>query len=339
MQCPRLHGQLDTVILNSDFQSPLRAYLCAECHGVWVPALSARSYLGLETDSLVRNSVVSPITLRCPHCQNAFRIHTLEYERDFCVDIYICPKCFSCFLDGTQYALVFHNQMRAERAVSGILAQSPLDNIGVTCCDCGAQIASLDELYDADIGYCCQKCRNNPPILSENKIQNVQLVTFHNMEIKIDHWQASTNSRIAVTPAEPCLLDARLFSLTNWERVERFGFRRLKLHGSLRHYVDATEGIEHITPWHVFLKQRGVIGCVEQLVALGKTSLTFKPHSLVFELSVEQMGTDTRIKFEVIVRRLLIAYERFVALTHRYTFPEDTVVPKDLPALPKTPDA
>ena len=325
LQCPRLHGHLDPVILNSELQSSLRAYLCTECHGVWLPALEAQSYLGLECEKLVRSAFTASIALECPYCQTPFKLRTLEYESGFSVDIHICPRCFSCFLDGTQYALVFHNQMRAERAVSGILAQSPLDSIGVVCCDCGAIVNNLDELYDAGIGYCCQKCQNTPPILSaDNKIQNVQLVTFRNMEIKLDHWQASTTSRISVTPEEPCLLDVRLFSLSNWNRFARMGYRKLKLHSKLRRHIEATEGIEHITPWHIFLKQRGVTNCLEQLVDLGQISLTFKPHSIVFEVDLERMGTDTRMRFEVIVRRLLIAYERFVSLMHRYSYPDDT---------------
>ena len=337
MLCPRLHGHLDTVILNSEIQSPLRAYLCSECHGVWMPALEALSYLGLECEKLVRSAFTAPIALECPDCQTPFKLYTLQYESGLCIEIHICPRCYSCFMDGTQYALVFHNQMRAERAVSGILAQSPLDDIGVVCCDCGAVVSNIDDLYDAEIGYCCPKCHNNPSILSaDNKIQNVQLVTFHNMEIKLDHWQANTTSRIAVTPEEPCLLDVRLFSLTNWERFARLGYRKLKLHGNLRKYIDATEGIDHVTPWHVFLKQRGVTGCLEQLSALGKISLTFKPHSIVFEIDLERMGTDSRMRFEVIVRRLLIAYERFVSLMHRYSYPQE--IEPSAPAAQPSPD-
>jgi hypothetical protein len=156
------------------------------------------------------------------------------------------------------------------------------------------------------------------------------------MEIKLDHWQANATSRIAVTPEEPCLLDVRLFSLTNWERFVRLGYRKLKLHGNLRKYIDATEGIDHVTPWHVFLKQRGVTGCLEQLSALGKISLTFKPHSIVFEIDLERMGTDSRMRFEVIVRRLLIAYERFVSLMHRYSYPQE--IEQSAPAAQPSPD-
>ena len=320
MQCPRLHGTLSSIVLNSDQSSPLYAYLCSECHGVWMRSLECRTFLGLECERLVANSEVAFVDLNCPHCQTNCRLYRHELENGSHIDFHVCPRCASCFFDAVQFSLIVGLQLKAERAISGMLAKSPIDNLGVKCCDCGATVSSLESLYDAGIGYCCQSCHANPPILSENKLQTVQLVTFHDMEIKVDHWQMSTKSRIAITPVEPCLLDVHMFSLSPLQRIVRCGRRKLALHGNLRKHVDATEDMQHVTPWHVFLKQRGVSENLDQLTKLGQFELSFSPHSIVFVLNAKHAGTETKLKFETTVRRLLLAYERFVTLSHRYSF-------------------
>ena len=317
MKCPRLHGSLEPVMLNADYSSPLQAYLCRTCHGVWMRAMECRTYLGLECDKMANRASIAPIDLSCPHCQSYLKVYLLDME-NLGVEFHVCPRCFSCFFDATQFALIFSKQLKSERDVSGILDKTPLDNLEIACCDCDTSVNHLSELHDVGIGYCCQNCYQAPPIISENKIQNVQLVTFHGMEIKIDHWQMSARSRISVTPVEPCLLDVSLFSLTVIQRILRCGHRKLQLHGELGRHLDATEDIEHMTPWHLFLKQRGVIENFNALSRLGQIVVTFKPHSIVFELTARRAGLDTRMKFESTVRHLLIAYERFVVLCQSY---------------------
>lgn len=318
MQCPRMHGSLEAIFLNSDFSTPLQAFLCSECHGVWIRALECRAYLGIECEKLINQSVCAPIAFSCSHCHASLKRASIHLDNDNFVEFYICPRCYACFFDSLQFALIFYQQLKTERTISNLLSQSPLDNLGVNCCDCGASISQLDEMYDVGIGYCCSNCYHTAPIFSENKIQNVQLITFHGMEIKVDHWQMSTRSRISVTPVEPCLLDVRIYSLTMWQRLAKLGQRKLKLQGILRHYLDATEDIEHVTPFHVFLKQRGVLENLMILNQLGQIEVTFKPHSIIFELNSKRAGLESKQRFEATVRRLLIAYERFVQLSHIY---------------------
>ena len=43
---------------------------------------------------------------------------------------------------------------------------------------------------------------------------------------------------------------------------------------------------------------------------------------MIFEMDAFRLGTEVRQRFESIIRRMLIAYERFVALSHRYRMPE-----------------
>ena len=55
---------------------------------------------------------------------------------------------------------------------------------------------------------------------------------------------------------------------------------------------------------------------------MGNITITFKPHCMIFEMDAFRLGTEVRQRFESIIRRMLIAYERFVALSHRYRMPE-----------------
>lgn len=322
MQCPRMHGSMEPVLLNAEFSEPQQAHLCSECHGVWMRANECQAVLGVDTGELIVRSNVAPVRLACPHCQTICR-HASILPTDFePIPLHVCPRCLSAFFDANGFSLTLFQQIKQERAVSCVLDQSPLDHLDVPCCDCGAEVANLDELHNVGIGYCCARCRLNPPILSEGKIQNVQLVTFHGMEIKIDHWLSTTRSRIAVTPVDPCLLNVCLSSLSPLQRVLRFGHRTLRLGGNLRRHLDATEGCDLCTPWHLFLVQRGVSQCLEDLVSLGEIVMTFKPHSIVFEMTAKRLGTDVRQKFETTIRRLLIAYERFTKLLHQYEIPD-----------------
>lgn len=323
MKCPRMHGSLESVLLNADFSTPLQAYLCTQCHGVWMRALECRTYLGIECEKLVSRASAAPIELACAHCQTSLKVVSVPLDNGETVDFYICPRCHACFFDQTQFALIFYLQLKAERDISGILARTPLDNLGVVCCDCGSVVNQLEGLYDVGIGYCCQHCHSTPPILSENKLQTVQLVSFHNLEIKIEHFQNSTRSRIAVTPFEPCLFDASIFSLSPVQRMMKLGSRKLKFRGELGRKLDATEDMKHVTPWHVFLKQRGVVENLAEISRLGAIEVTFKPHIIAFDLNAKRTGTETKLKFEASVRRMLIAYEKFVQLSKMYSFQED----------------
>ena len=324
MLCPRLHGTLEPVLLNSDFSSPQHAYLCPECHGIWIRAMECRDFLGFESESMAYHTGRAPVDLICSHCQHPTHITSCELENKETLTFHVCPRCYSVFFDAVQFAMVFYRQLKAERSISGMLAHSPLDVFNFPCCDCGADIKNLDEAHEADIGYCCNKCHQSPPILSENKIQNVQLVTFHGMEVKIDHSISSPFSRISVTPVEPCQLDVHLFSLSPIKRILAMGRRKLRFHGTLGHHLDASQDIKRKTPWHVFLHQRGVTDCLESMISLGQIDIAFKPHSIIFELNAKRVGADTKLKFETAVRRMLIAYERFVKLTRLYDSPEET---------------
>ena len=324
MKCPRLHGTLEPVLLNADYSQPLQAYLCPWCHGIWMRSLECRAYLGLECEKFVQHAQAASIDLLCSHCQSSFRSVFLHLDTGEDIHFYICPRCQACYFDQTQFALIFYLQLKAERNISGVLAQTPLDNLGVQCCDCGCIVNNLEELHDVGIGYCCHNCHSVPPILSENKLQTVQLISFHNFEIKIEHFQNSVRSRIAVTPNDPCMFDVNLFSLTPWQRLMRMGKRKLRLHGELGRHVDATEDIEHVTPWHVFIKQRGVIENLTVLSRLGTLDITFRPHIIAFELNARRSGMETKLKFESAVRRLIVAYERFTILSQNYVSDDDT---------------
>lgn len=299
--------------------------MCPDCRGVWIRPIECRASLGMACEKLIHQAKNALIALKCPGCGSNFKSIEYPLENGDSFGYHICSRCHSCFFDAVQFALIFYSQLKSERAFSGVLAHSPLDELGVVCCDCGAAVRNLDELYDAGIGFCCQKCHYNAPILSENKIQTAQLVTFHGMEIKIDHWQLSTKSRISVTPVEPCLIDAHLFSLTPIQRIFRFGQRKLALHGELGRHVDASEDIRQLTPWHLFLKQRGVTDCLMELTRLGMIDVAFKPHHMIFGLNAKRTGIDTKLRFELLTRRILLAYEHYVELTHRYKMPDDAL--------------
>ncbi|MBQ9243810.1 MAG: hypothetical protein IJ165_11420 [Proteobacteria bacterium] len=322
MQCPRLHGVLESVLLNADYSSSLQAYFCPECHLVWMRALECRAYLGLDPEVLLAKAEKDAIDLKCAHCETICKCAHYQIEEGKNSYFHICPRCYACFFEAAQFALFYYLQLKTEREISGSMAVSPIDQPGLRCCDCGAEIPSFTSAQETEIGFCCTQCRQSPPILSEGKLQNVQLVTFHNMEIKIDHWMTTPRSRISITPVDPCLLDLRIFTLSAFQRICRFGHRTLKLHGQLRHHLDASESIEHFTPFHLFLKQHGTAECLSALDQMGKLDITFKPHSIIIELNAKRTGLETRLKFEALVRRFILVYERFVKQAARYVHDE-----------------
>lgn len=314
---------MDSVLLNADYSTPLYASICPRCHGVWMRSLECRTYLGLECEKLSACSQNAPLDLECPHCQTSLHTVSINHEEDTSIQFFICPRCQSCYFDQTQFALIFYLQLKAERDISGVLAQTPLDSLGVCCCDCGAAVDRLEDLHDVGIGYCCKACHSAPPVLTDYKLQTFQLISFHNLEIKIEHFQNSTRSRIAVTPFEPCLFEVRLNSLSFSDRIMRLGHRKLRFHGTLGRHLDASDDIRHLTPFHVFMKQRGVVENLIVLTRLGQIDISFKPHIIAFELNAKRVGTETKLRFETAVRRILIAYERFVLLAKDYKMPDD----------------
>lgn len=322
MECPRLHGSMECIHLSADFSDPQTCYFCTDCHGVWMRSHECRSILGVDAMRLQMQSEADYVALLCPHCQTTCRLSFVAIANNQTVSVRVCPRCQSCFFDGGSFAKTYFEQVKYARSEKGKLGDTPVDHLSWRCCDCGTTMTTPENAFDARIGYCCAHCHNTMPILSERKISN-QLVTFHNMEIKIDHWLSTTRSRIAVTPVEPCLLDVTIHTLTPLQRIFRFGRRITQFGGKLRRHIDATECIDKQTPFHVFLKQRGVSECLADLVAIGNFSITFKPHSIVFEIDAFRLGTEIRQRFEATTRRLLIAYERFVQLSHLYTMPED----------------
>lgn len=314
MYCPRLHGTMESIGLSSDFSVPNTAQFCDECHGIWMRSNVCKEYLGLDPESLYPLAIEANIALDCPHCQIAMKVADASPN----VRLHLCERCAAVFLDRGQFCVLSFQQLQKTREGAVVTAKSPLDKLGMICCDCGIEIVTPAEAYAGGIGYCCKRCYSNPPLLAEHKLQNVQLVTYRGMEIKIDHWRKNAVCHISVTPDEPCLLDVEIRSLSFMARILRFGYRKLALGGELRKALDATEGIEAKTPWHVFLKQRGVTNCLRVLTELGAVDIVLKPHILSFELKGERFGTLTRQRFEATIRRLLVVYERFVKMTHRY---------------------
>ncbi len=322
MECPRQHGSMESIHLSADLMDPQEAFFCSDCHGIWMRARECRSVLGIDSTRLQIQSESDYVPLVCPHCQTTFRLSFFDIDADQRISIRVCPRCQSCFFDGGGFAQVFYQQVKIERVTTNLLSNTPLDALGWRCVDCQSPIDSLEGAFDGRVGCCCSRCRYTPPVLSGGKIQNVQLVTFHNMEIKIDHWMSTTRSRIAVTPVEPCLLDVSIYPLRPVQRFFRFGHRTTQFGGALRRHLDATQSIATKTPFHVFLNQRGVAECLYDLVSMGNITITFKPHCMIFEMDAFRLGTEVRQRFESIIRRMLIAYERFVALSHRYRMPE-----------------
>lgn len=314
MYCPRLHGTMENIGLSSDFSAPDMAQFCDECHGIWMRANACKEYLGFDPETLYPLAVPASIDLECPHCQIAMKVADASPS----VCLHLCERCAAVFLDRGQFAVLSFEKLEASRKGVVVSAKSPLDKLGMSCCDCGSEIGTPSDACAGSIGYCCKRCYSNPPLFAEHKLQNVQLLTFRGMEVKVDHWRNNKVCHISVTPDEPCLLNVEISSLSFVERMMRFGYRKLALGGHLRKQLDATEGIQAKTPWHVFLKQRGVTNCLSVLCELGAIDIVLKPHILLFELKGERFGTLTRQRFEATIRRLLVVYERFVKMTHRY---------------------
>ena len=145
---------MEIVHLNADFSASQDAWLCPDCHGVWMRANECLAVLGLDCSRLIPKSCKAPIALECPHCRSAFLATSVDFDGHDPIRFHICPRCEACFFDSCGFAMVFYQQLRIERAASGTLAHSPLDQMGVKCCNCGAAISGPDEMFDAGIGYC-----------------------------------------------------------------------------------------------------------------------------------------------------------------------------------------
>lgn len=309
MKCPRFHGELCPIELSDTTDHSRLAWFCTECHGAWLREHDYRALV--STDFCFDSSeLLDPsIDLLCPNCAERMR-----YGEWDCWRFYVCSRCQAFYLDAAVLPVFMNRSMDEDKKKTN---HSPIGHFVVRCDDCGTNIDDFSELCASPLGCCCKKCAANAPVLSESKQLEVQIVTFHDMEVKIDRLKSSGHCRISVTPAVPGKLNVSLHTLSPWERVRQLGWRCMALRGKLRKHLDASEDINGRTPWHVFLKQRGTIECLEQLDRLGKLRFTFKPHNLIFEIEGDKLGAETRLKFETAVRRLLIAYERFVAMIGR----------------------
>jgi len=329
MECPRLHGMMQTIDLSPDPSEPHLAYFCEHCHAVCVSDIDCHDWLGLDYQSSSRvcdgesGLWVPSIDLKCARCSES-----LLAARVCGWNAYVCPRCHSWFLDAGVLPFLMHEYHEKLRSAGAHIELEPVELMPLKCADCGVEIPSIKDVfsYDYEIGCYCKKCGTNLS-LSETKQQEVQIVTFHGMEVKIDRLKRSNTSRIMVTPVQPGKLNVFVHSLSTWERIKLLGWRKLALRGELRSHIDASEGIERCTPWSVFLKQRGVVECLQDIQQLGDFRITFKPHNLIFELDGDRVGAETRLHFEEAVRRMLILYERYekmlLALYDTRINPED----------------
>ncbi len=329
MECPRLHGKMQTIDLSPDINDPHTASFCEYCHAICLSDIDCHDWLGIDyqssSEAVDGESCLfePPIELKCARCSES-----LLAVRVCGWIAYVCPRCHTWFLDaGVPPFLMqaYHDKLRASGSNFEL---EPVELTAFKCADCGADIPSIKDAcsFDYEIGCYCKKCSANLS-LSEMKQQEVQLVTFHGMEVKIDRLKRSNTSRIMVTPVQPGRLNVFVHSLSTWERLKRFGWRKLALHGELRSNIDASEGIDRCTPWCVFLKQRGVVECLLDIQQLGDFRITLKPHNLIFELDGNSIGAETRLHFEEAVRRMLILYERYekmlLAVYDMHVDPED----------------
>ncbi len=309
MECPRLHGNMTAIELSSDIEESSPAFYCETCHAVFLSEADCCDHVDIDVKAIPKAELQEPVVdLVCPNCGGLFR----AIEREGC-RLYVCTECCAAFLDAGIMATLMNRILKKERDSGSAIEAAPFERMTFKCDDCGATIDSIEDMTVSPIGCSCKKCAATPPILSESKQLEVQIVTFHGMEVKIDRAMTSRITRISVTPAEPGKLDVYIHSLSWVERLYQLGWRRLDLHGTLRKKLDASEDIACRTPWQMFLKQRGIIECFERMQEMGNIKVTLKPHSLIFELEGDRIGAETRMKLEATVRRFLIAYERYTA--------------------------
>ena len=312
MECPRLHGELQSVDISRNASDSKLVGHCGVCHAVCMSDLNLHELVGVEYATLSADAFVQPaIDLNCPQCHDGLQCDGRLLETSF--DgwrAYVCPRCHQWFLDAGVLTYLLRRNNERLRSSGVNLDEAPAERVFLKCTDCGGEIDAIQDAFSSAIGCSCKKCHDQAPILSETKFQESQLVTFHGMEVKIDRLRNDFR-RIMVTPVQPGRLNVSVRSLSIWERIWRLGWRNLALRGDIRHCIDASEGVDRITPWTVFLKQRGVTDCLEALNEIGRFSITFKPHNLIFELEGDLIGAEMQLRFEATVRRLLIAYEKY----------------------------
>lgn len=309
MECPRFHGEMCPIELSSAADNSRVAWFCEECHSVWMRESDYRAFVNTEISIDETQFSYPSIDILCPHCSERFKYFEYEGWR-----FYWCSRCQAFYFDAEVLPVLMNRSLDDDKKKTN---HSPFESFAIRCDDCGAKIEDLADVTPSPIGCSCKKCASNAPVLSDSKQLEVQIVTFHDMEVKIDRLMSSGRCRISVTPAVPGKLNVSMHTLSLWERIRQLGWRCLALRGELRKHLDASEDIEGCTPWHVFLNQRGTVECLELLNELGKLRFTFKPHNLIFEIEGERLGAETRLKFESTVRRLLIVYERFVSTIQR----------------------
>ncbi|MGI5830218.1 MAG: hypothetical protein ACOX8U_08650 [Bradymonadia bacterium] len=311
IRCPRFHGSLSKIALNADIGSERFAYLCSFCGGVHIKAQEWHDILHLESSFSKDALYPTRIPMVCESCNEARSIVLVDE-----LPVFYCARCESYWLDAGIFPVLLSSEV--EKQTGAAPSNSPFSPLNISCCDCGVNIASACDAHACPIGMICTRCYHAPPGFMENKVNNFQMLTFKGMEVKVEHWGQSVRSLIAVTPAQPCLLNVRLHSLSLQERILRFGRRRIAFAGALGKKIDADQDIKLRTPFKVFLSQRGVVALINDIASLGSMDLQFRPHNLSFELHALRISNEIRLHFEVAVRRLLIAYSRFAELSELY---------------------
>lgn len=311
MKCPRNHGELCRVGLKSEMDSLSHAALCEWCGGVFLESAVAQEILGLS--SVTDKSILSgmSVSLECPKCGCLLKCCMIVGI----VAMY-CENCASYWLDSETFPLL--RWMHIEKDTGSAPDVSPLNPLILNCADCGTRIQTREEACLCSLGVVCEKCAREGIGFFGNKVHNFQMLTYKGMEVKIDHWSQSSRSRISVTPVEPCLIDTTLSSLSLIRRIMHLGSRKFEFPGLFNQYFTAGERILSGSPLHIFLTQPGVAPLFVELCELGKITIEFKPHNLTFDFEAPTQSTEIRLKFENIVRHILIAYTRFVSLSHLY---------------------
>lgn len=309
--CPRHHGALSRIALHSDIDTQQFAYLCSFCGGIHIDSQQWHHVLPLEPSLSKQDLHNTRIPFPCENCSAPKKIILVNE-----LPIFYCVQCGSYWMDSGIFPLLLWHE--AEKQTGASPAISPFSPLSLSCCDCGAVITTMAEAHPCPIGLVCQRCFTVPPTFSEQKIHNYQMLTFRGMEVKIEHWSQSVRSLIAITPAQPSLLNVHFHSLTWKERLIRCGRRKIAFAGELGKKIDSDQDIALRTPLAVFLTQRGVAALLKELSNLGSIDIQFRPHNFSFDLKALRVSNEIRLHFEVAVRRMLIAYLRFVELTQLY---------------------
>ncbi len=300
MECPRYHGKLEHISVAYSSEQVIGLKQCLRCGGVFMNQQAQHS-LFISDYALMPASIKPLFNMKCPSCGSLFRIS--DSGR---VHLRSCEKCGGIWVDmgALPILLAQHTSFPSFGIQNG-----ELDRISVHCIDCNRAMHTFEELHSTILGFCCDDCFRRAQGLSGQKVQNLQMLRYRGMEVKIDHRIQTTHSRISVTPVEPTPLDITLRSLSWPERLIRLGYRRFRFEGPITRYFETDAPIDPI--FRLFLAQKGVIELLYRMRLLGRTELSFKPHNLRFEIEPDYASTAIRLRFEIVVRRFLNAYLNF----------------------------